>query len=834
LTEAANADALHSLARAACEAGRLPEGIAYARQALALDPQRARTHLLLGMALAQSGYSIEALASLDRAIAIAPGLAAAYGNRGDVLVAIGRQDEAIASYDIALALVSDSLENWCNRGAALHDLKRYEEALASFDRVLALKPDFTEVHINRGNALAALRRHQDAIAAYDSALALAPDHVDALTCRGDALRASRRYAQALESYDRALALAGDRVPVLMGRGIALIELARLEAALACFDRVLAIEPDSADALNNRGFVLNALDRRDEALASYDRALRHNSDHAEAFVNRGVVLSDLGLHQEAIRSYEQALAGTPDHVGALCNRAKALFTLNRFNEALASAERALAVDPDHAEALFTRGNVLVRLNRYADAIADYERTLTIDPQHRYASAALANCFMTICDWEKLGRAERDLIDRVAADRLIVSPFALCGLSVEPASFLRCAKAFADHEIPRVASITPSRAPAASAKIKLAYLSADFRRHPVAMLMAELFELHDRQRFEVIGISVGADDRSDVRARVAAAFDRFHQVAGQGDREIASLLHDLGVDILLDLGGYTDGARTTILAYRPAPIQVSYIGFLATMGASFIDYLIADAVVIPAGEDRFYSERIVRLPECFQVNDSKRKISSRVPSRGEAGLPEGAFVFCCFNANYKIMAPTFEVWMRLLHAVEGSVLWLFQSNDAAVANLRREARARGIDPARLIFAPRANPEDHLARHALADLFLDTLPINAGATASDALWAGLPIVTLTGDRFLSRVSASLLQAVGLPELVTRNRADYEALALRLATDRALLASIRRKLADNRRTHPLFDTDRFRRHIEAAYSTMWETWRRGESPRSFAVAPI
>ena len=828
------ADQLHGLALAACQDGRLAEGIAYARQALAVDSGRARTHVLLGMALARSGALDEALASFDRAIAIAPDLADAHGNRADVLVELQRHVEAVASYDEALRIAPDSAENWLNRGATLHDLKRYDEAIASYARAVELKPHFADAHINCGNALASLERYREAVAAYDAALALRPDHLDGLTCRGDALRALRRPAEALSSYDRALALKGDHIPLLMGRGIALIDLARREEALASFDRVLAVAPHHVDALNNRGFILNALGRHDQALASYQEALRHDPNHVGAHLNRGVTFSDLGHHEEAIRSHDRVLAIVPGHTGAHCNRAKALFILNRFKEALSSADNALAMDPHHAEALFTRGNILLRLNRYQEAIACHERVLVMNPNHPHATATLAQCYLAICDWQNAGRIERELNDRIAAGTSVVSPFVLFGFSTSPATLLKCARRFTEQEIPRTMPMPRKRQSQHSGKIKLAYLSADFRRHPVSMLAVELFELHDRGRFEVLGVSLGADDRSDIRTRVVRAFDQFHDVAAKGDHEVAKLLRDLDVDIVVDLGGYTDNAKPGILARRPAAIQVSYIGFLGTMGADFIDYLVADEIVVPPGEETFYSEHIVRLPECFQVNDSKRAIATRAPSRSEAGLPEGAFVFCCFNGNYKITAPTFDSWMRLLRDVDRSVLWLFRSNDDAVANLRGAAAARGIDPARLIFAAKASPEDHLARHQLADLFLDTLPINAGATASDALWAGLPIVTLAGSSFLGRVSASLLRAVGLPELVTHSSADYEALALRLAADPALLNVVRQKLQDGRMKYPLFNTERFRRHIEAAYTTMWEIWQRGENPRSFTVAPI
>jgi len=376
--------------------------------------------------------------------------------------------------------------------------------------------------------------------------------------------------------------------------------------------------------------------------------------------------------------------------------------------------------------------------------------------------------------------------------------------------------------------------ASRQGAIAYLSADFHRHATAYLMAELFERHDRSRFEVIGVSFGVDDKSDMRRRLVAAFDQFYDVRRKRDEEVAKLLHDLQVDIAIDLKGYTQDSRPGILAYRPTPIQASYLGFPGTMGAEFIDYIIADETVVPFDHQPFYAEKIVHLPDCYQVNDTKRNIAERTPTRQEAGLPERGCVFCCFNNNWKITPEVFSVWIRLLHAVEGSVLWLFRDNESAERNLRKEAQARGIDPARLVFAGRLPLEDHLARHRLADLFLDTLPCNAHTTASDALWVGLPVLTCMGNAFAGRVAASLLKAIGLPELVTHSIEDYEALALRLAKDPSLLEGYRNRLATNRLTHPLFDTDRFRHHIEAAYLQMWEIWQRGEQPRSFAVEAL
>ncbi len=370
-----------------------------------------------------------------------------------------------------------------------------------------------------------------------------------------------------------------------------------------------------------------------------------------------------------------------------------------------------------------------------------------------------------------------------------------------------------------------------RIRIAYLSPDFGRHPVAFQLAELFENHDRDRFEVFGISTGPDDCSAIRARLIKAFDQFHDVQNESDRAVAERVRALETDILVDLGGHTRAARLEILSHRPAPVQAAYLGYPGTMGADFLDYIIGDAVVTPFEHQSHYSETIVQLPGSFFATDSRRKIAP-APSRAEAGLPEAGFVFCCFNKNWKITEPVFAMWMRLLGAVPDSVLWLKSDGPETAERLRAAASARGVDPARLIFAARVESEAaHLARHRAADLFLDTLPYNAHATACDALWAGLPLVTCRGRSFAGRVSASLLVAAGLPDLVTESLADYEALALALARDAPRLAAVRRQLEESRNSAPLFESDHLRRHIEAAYARIVEIHARGEKPASFRV---
>jgi protein O-GlcNAc transferase len=536
-------------------------------------------------------------------------------------------------------------------------------------------------------------------------------------------------------------------------------------------------------------------------------------------------------EDALESFDRSIAARPDHAEAYFNRGKALRELNRFEEALASYDRALMLRPTYAEAFFKRANILRKLKRFEEALTSYDRALALKPDHAYALNGVADCVGKLCDWRRATDITDELIVRVLEKRSVVSPFVLLRYCGDPLLQQRCANNYATEKMRSVPPKFRAGSPWHKDKIRIAYLSADFHKHPTAYLTAELFERHDRSRFEIIGVSFGVNDNSEMRTRLIASFDQFHDVCRKTDEEVADLLFGLQVDIAIDLKGYTEDSRSGILAYRPAPIQASYLGFPGTMGADFIDYIIADKTVAPFEQQSFYTEKIVHLPDCYQVNDTKRKIAQRKPTRGESGLPEKGFVFCCFNNSWKITPDVFGVWMRLLDAVEGSVLWLFSSNRTAERNLGLEAQACGIDPARLVFANAVPLEDHLARHRLADLFLDTLPYNAHTTASDALWAGLPVVTRLGESFPGRVAASLLHAIGLPELVTRSSEDYEGLALRLANNPSLLEEYRDKLAKNRLTYPLFDADRFRRHIEASYLQMWQIWQRGEQPSSFAV---
>jgi len=464
---------------------------------------------------------------------------------------------------------------------------------------------------------------------------------------------------------------------------------------------------------------------------------------------------------------------------------------------------------------------------------YASALRIDPECDWLSGMYLHVKMQLCDWSNLETRISDLAVRIQQGRKTAPPFPILGL-IDSLSLQRQAAAtWAREKLLASRALPPLGKRRRQERIRVGYYSADLHEHATAYLMAELFEKHDRSRFELLAFSLGPDRRDDMRKRLAGSFAQFLELRAKSDAEIAQISRELAIDIAVDLKGFTQDSRPGIFSCKAAPIQVNYLGYPGTMGAPYIDYLIADQTLIPQESRRQYSENIVYLPHSYQVNDRKRQIADRVFARAELGLPSTGFVFCCFNNNYKITPDTFDGWMRTLKQVEGSVLWLLEVNKTAINNLRREAQARGVNPGRLVFAQRMPLPEHLARHRAADLFIDTLPCNAHTTASDALWAGLPVLTRTGESFAARVAASLLNAIGLPELVTTTQEQYEATAIELASNPSRLAELKDRLHRNRSTMPLFDTEQFAKHLENAYTQMYERYQDDLSPEHIYVAP-
>jgi protein O-GlcNAc transferase len=720
-----------------------------------------------------------------------------YYNYGLISKKLGKPQQALEQFSNALRLNSKVPETWNNRGTAFNDLKQCETAISDFDQAILLAPNYSSAFCNKGKSLTELKRYDEAFAAYDKALAFKPDLAEAWLGHGNVFHRLKRHGEALAAYDRAQSIKPDIEAAWVGRGHVLYDLKRYDEAFAAYDKALAFEPDLAEAWLGRGNVFNHLKRCDEAFAAYDKALAFKPDLAEAWLGRGNVFNHL----------------------------------KRYDEAFAAYDKALAFKPDLAEVWLSRGHLFHQLRRYGEALAAYDEALALKPDLGGTEGIRLHTKMHLCDWTLFDAESANLITSAKDKKPIASAFALLGISSSSDDQLQYAKVWVTENCPPSKTMIWQGERYKHDRIRVAYVSADFRQHATSYLMAGMLECHNKSRLEVTAISIGPDDESEIRQRLKRSFDVFINANARSDEEIASLIRKAEIDILIDLKGFTQDARTGILARRPAPIQVNYLGYPGTMAASYIDYIVADHTVIPNEDRKFYSEKVVVLPNTYQVNDRNRVISDTAFSRPDFRLPSEGFVFCCFNNNYKITPHIFNCWMRILKRVNGSVLWLLEDNATAVDNLRKEAGRQGVSLERLVFAKRMPLPDHLARHKLADLFLDTLPCNAHTTASDALWAGLPVLTRLGETFAGRVAASLLNAIGLPELITKTPEAYERMAIELATYPEKMAIIKAKLADNRLTKPLFDTQLFTKNIEAAYTAMYERYQVGLAPDHIVV---
>ena len=800
---------------------RYSEAEPYIKLAVKLNPNSDVSFYNYGIILKSLNRPIEALDCFNRALSLNANAAETWNNRGTVYNDLKRYDEGIADFNRAIALQPNYAEAFQNKAKSLAELKRQNEALNALDKALALKPDLVEAWLGRGNIHRDLKFYDNALAAYDKALALNPDMVDAWIGRGNVYYDRKRYDEAFADYDKAASLRPGNADALLGCGNVYCQLSRYDDALAAYDKALAVKPDFAEAWLGRGTVYNDLKRREEAFGAYDKALSLKPDLAGAWLGRGNVFYERGRYAEAFAAYDKTLALNPDLVGAWLGRGHVFFELKRNDDALGAYDKAIGHKSDLPEAWLGRGNVFFRLKRYDEAIDAYDKAFSLDPSLLGLEGLRLHTKMHLCDWKSFEADSGHLSSSVRNGNANTPPFGLLAIPSSPADQLQCAKLWVATNFPTADKPIWQGERYNHDRIRVAYLSADFRQHVVSSLLVGLFEYHDRSRFDVTALSFGPSDNSELRQRLQASVAHFIDVTNLGNDEVAKLVRSLEIDILVDLMGFTSDSRPGILVRKPAPVQVNYLGYLGTMGAPFIDYIIADRTVIPQDQQDFYSEKVAYLPNSFQPTDQRRVVATKQFSRAEAGLPHDGFVFCCFNANYKIAPAAYDVWMRILKRVDGSVLWLAAESLLVQQNLTAEAAARGVNAERLIFAPRIPLPEHQARLRLADLFLDTWPYNAGATASDTLGVGVPLVTLLGNTFVGRMAASVLNTIDLSELVAKTPEAYEALAIDLATNHDRLAEIKKKLADNRLTTPLFDNKLYAKDIEAVYTEMYARGR-------------
>ena len=709
---------------------------------------------------------------------------------------------------------------------ALYSNGQIQEALDSVETLIKNYPNEALLYNVRGACYADLGQLDTAVKSYEQALAIKPDYAEAYNNLGNAFKDLGQLDTAVKSYDQALAIKPDFAEAFNNLGSVLNEFGQLDTAVKSYEKVLAIKPDFAEAHYNLGVTLQELGQLDDAVKSYEQALAIKPDYAEAHNNLGLTFKELGQLDDAVKSYEQALAIKPDYAEAHNNLGLTFKELGQLDDAVKSYEKALAIKPDYAEAHYNLGGALEGLGQLDDALASYDRAIVLKPEMSFILGNSLHTKMHLCIWDDLPNHLNELTKKINNGEKVINPFVLLGLIDDPEILKKTTEIYANEKHPQSHVLSKIERYAKHTKIRIGYFSADFHNHATMHLMAELFECHDKDNFELIAFSFGPDTQDQWRQRVFLCFDQFVDVRLKSDREISLLARKMEIDIAIDLKGFTRNCRPNIFAEGCAPIQVSFLGYPGTMGVGYMDYLIADHMLIPEEKQHHYSEKIAYMPNSYQVNVSKRSVSEASLLRHELGLPSTGFVFCCFNNSYKITPSTFTGWMRILNSVEDSVLWLYEKNNKTTKNLIREARKFGINEDRLVFATHMPVEEHLNRIKEADLFIDTLPCNAHTTTSDALRMGLPVLTCMGNSFAARVTASLLNAVNLPELITTTQEQYELLAIELATHPEKLKIIKDKLVDNLSTAPLYDTLLFTRHLESAYLTMYDRYQRGLDP--------
>jgi predicted O-linked N-acetylglucosamine transferase (SPINDLY family) len=702
----------------------------------------------------------------------------------------------------------------------------------AFKRTLQIQPRHVGA-LNMFTALLAMQdRFEEAERYARQALSEDPTSDTTFYNYGIILKSLKRPAEALERFSQALKINPSVAVTWNNRGTVFNDLKRYDDAIGDFDTAIRLDPRYAEAFSNKGKSLTHLKRLDEASFAFETALNLNPKLAEAWLGRGNVFCDRKRYDDALAAYDRALALKAELAETWLGRGNIFQALRRFPEALAAFDRAAALKPDLAEAWIGRGDMLAQTKRHDEAVEACAQVLNIDPQRPFMKGALLHQKMSSCDWDGADALFVEIESDVSSGKLSADPFGWQGLASSALSLQRCAQLFNAERYPAKIKGVPRQVESNRNTIRVGYASGEFREQATSHLIVGVLEQHDKSRFEIFGFDNGWDDKSEIRRRIEASCLEIIDINRLSDEAAAAIIRDRNIDILVNLNGYFGEERTGVFAQRAAPVQVNYLGFPGTLGASYMDYIIADQCVIPPGHEEFYDEKVIYLPECYQANDNRKGIGPRIFDRAECGLTQHGFVYCCFNNSYKITREVFDCWMRILREVPDSALWLIEDSTSAVSNLKREASIRKVDPDRLVFAPRIPLSDHLARHRLADLFLDTLPYNAHTTASDALWAGLPVLTQLGGTFPGRVAASLLQAIGLPELIASTREEYQQLAIELASDAHKLTALKHRLAINRLGKSLFDTQLFTRRLEAAYEEIYKRHRSGLARDHISIA--
>jgi predicted O-linked N-acetylglucosamine transferase (SPINDLY family) len=801
------------------------------REVLKINPNSFDALNLLGSIEGKKNNYEESLNLFDKAVSINPNNESIYNNRANVLISLGRHNEALDNYNYAISLNPKYAEALNNRGSLYQKLDNPSKARQSFEQALSIEPQYFDALFNLAHTLNSVGNLNMALALIKKALSINPSSYYAHNVLGKLLFQKKEYQAAIKSYTDSIQVKEDYLDAYNGLALALDELGELNMAEQSLNTALMFNSRDVDTYINKGKFYEKYRLYDLALENYIEAIKNIPDNCGFLLNKGNILKKMFKYDEALLSYENAKSLDPNYVEAYNNIAIIYQELRHYDKALAIYSQAITIQPNNSETLFNFAELKKELQQFDDAILNYEKAYSINPSYPYLLGELLFCKMYICDWKDFNLLIKALTTKLFLRERVIQSFSCVTLIDSALLHKIAAQIYVKDKIYSQSPILPIEKASKKNKIKVGYYSADFYNHATSYLMAQLFEKHDKDKFEIIAFSFGEDRQDEMRKRLLKGFDQFINVQMMSDLEIVQLSRQLQIDIAIDLKGYTQWARPQIFSIKVAPIQVNYLGYPGTMGADFIDYIIADKILIPKESMQYYSEKIIYLPHSYQVNDSQRVISCKAQSRLDFGLPEHSIVYVSFNSIYKINPNIFDVWMRILNSVEGSVLWLLEENLSAVNNLRYEAQKRGIASKRLIFAPRISTSEHLARYKLADLFLDTLPCNSHTTASDALWAGLPLLTCIGESFASRVASSILTAMELSQLITISIEEYESKAIYLGLNPDELKKIRCIVEENISKAPLFDIQLFTRNLEAAYQNIYNLYHADLPPKHIYI---
>ena len=745
--------------------------------------------------------------------------------RGACHASFGQFDLALEDYQRAIAIRPDYAKAHYNLAGALQDLGQLEDAVNSYKKTLEIEPNYAEAFNNLGNVFKALKQNDDAVESYKNALIIKPNYIESQYSLGAILQDLGNLEAAIKCYEAVIIIRPNFADALNNLGTLFIDLGQFNKAVSNFKSLLEIKPESVEALNNLGIALYNLHQFDDAIECYEKAISFKPDFADSYNNKGIVLFELGQFEMAVISYKSALKINPVFFEAINNLGIAFYKLHKFDDAIECYKKAISLKSDFVDAYANLASVLKDLKRFDEALEIYNSDIIHDSNLDFILGELLYIKMQLCIWDNFPRYINELAYKITNSEKVISPFILLALIDDPKIQRKTAEIYVDYkfqnnDILPLIGIYPKHL-----KIRVGYFSADFREHPVSFLTAELYETHDRNKFEIYAFSFGPNTNDEMNLRIKSGVDHFYDVHSMSHKEIVMLARSFEIDIAIDLGGFTQNARTEIFAMSAAPIQASYIGVLSTMGANYYDYLLAGQGMIPKNNQKYFSEKIIYLPS-YQVNDSKDLFLDTTFTRNELGLPEKGFVFCCFNDAFKITPSVFDSWARILAEVKESVLFICVDNDLAKTNLNREIVTRGINSDRLIFGARLPRMDYLARYKVVDLFLDTRPYNAGTTASDALRMGVPVLTLEGNSFNSREAATILRSLNLPELITTLEEEYESLAIELGNNPEKLIFIKEKILSNISSAPLYDTRLFTQNLESAFEKMYYRYQQELKP--------